>query len=143
MVQAIVIGEWIEAESRELHHGISSYAADYEVLKTRPGRYPVTVTSSDGKTLPGGTVKTIYPTADGSYSYIVTPYWVHVSIDADRIAGGHYSGFGGGNFAFRELPKEPAPYRSQTYYYQLQKQVDSGKIELNETGKELLERFRQ
>ena len=119
MTEALVIGAWVEAESRELHHGISSYAADYEVLQTRPGRYPVTVSCLNGD----------------------APYWVHVSIDADRIAGGHYSGFGGVNFAFRELPKEPAPYRSQAYYYQLQKQVDSGLVELNETGKELLERF--
>ena len=117
--EALVIGEWVETESRELHHGISSYAADYEVLQTRPGRYPVTVSWLNGD----------------------APYWVHVSIDADRIAGGHYSGFGGVNFAFRELPKEPTAYRSQAYYYQLQKQVDSGLVELNETGKELLERF--
>ena len=130
--EALVIGEWIEAESRELHHGISSYAADYEVLQTRPGRYPVTVT-----TINGGPPD--IPFGDGPY--YASPYWVHVSIDADRIAGGHYSGFGGVNFAFRELPKEPTAYRSQAYYYQLQKQVDSGLVELNETGKELLERF--
>ena len=136
--EALVIGEWIEAESRELHHGISSYAADYEVLQTRPGRYPVSVTTING----------LHPTLDqwvvGRVEAIgghATPYWVHVGIDADRTAGGHYSGFGGVNFAFRELPKEPTVYRSQAYYYQLQKQVDSGLVELNETGKELLERF--
>ena len=114
-----IIGEWLEAESRDVNHSPSYYAADYEILRTKPGRYPVKLESIDAK--PWG-----------------RPYYVAIRIDADRIDGRLYSGFGGLNFASRELPQEPKPLSFRRYAYELQELVAQGVVVLNAAGLEYL-----
>lgn len=107
----VLIGHWNEPEARELDNSPSYYAADWETLRTRPGRYPV------------------FMTVEGGYN-IPMPYWVLVAIDADRVAGKLYSGFGGVNFGSEDLPKEPTQYRIQSKACWLAKTVEGGHIEL-------------
>lgn len=112
MERRIKIGVWTEIESREIRQSASSYAADWEVLKTRPGEYDVLLTLQGGYTIP-------------------MPYWILVSINADRIDGRSYSGYAGLNFSSRELPKEPKPLFIQSYAYLLERMVASGTVRLD------------
>ena len=117
--QPEVIGEWVEPESRNVQRSPSTYAADWETLRTKPGRYPVKVISIDGR--PWG-----------------PPYYLYICIDADRVAGRMYSGFAGNNFASRELPLHHKPLVLQVYAYMLEELVNEGHIVPNEAGVELL-----
>jgi hypothetical protein len=110
MSKTVEIGTWIESESRDVVQS-GSYAADTELLRTREGEYPARVIFEAGYGIP-------------------KPYWLMVKIDADRISGKTYSGFGGVNFASRDLPLKPAPFRIQAYAYQIRDLVDAGKIEI-------------
>lgn len=110
-MREVVIGQWHERESREVSHSPSYYAADWETLKTRTGDYPARVTFETGYTIP-------------------MPYWLLVKIDADRTGGRLYSGFGGNNFASRELPHEPAHLPVQAYAYEIHKLVAAGRLTL-------------
>lgn len=107
----VKIGTWIEREARDITQCPGSYAADSETLRTRPGRYD------------------LFVTVEGGYNYPM-PYWLVVRIDADRIAGTTYSGFGGHNFASQALPKAPKPYCLQTWVYQLRSMIEKGNVEL-------------
>lgn len=100
------IGIWHERESREIRQCPSYYAADWEILQTEPGDYPVTI--------------------DDRY--------LHVAIPARRIDGATYSGFAGVNFASRALPVEPKPYLVQAYDYSLPEFIDSGTVSLSPDG---------
>lgn len=108
----LTIGTWIEAESRDVRQCPSYYAADWEVLRTTPGRYDVILQLEGGYLFP-------------------MPYWLLVRIDADRVDGKVYSGFGGLNFASNELSHEPKPLTLQMYAYQLGQLIEAGKIELD------------
>jgi hypothetical protein len=108
---SVVVGEWVEKVARDLTHCPSYYAADTETIRTRPGRYPASVIFTGGYLVP-------------------MPYWLVARIDGDRIAGRLYSGFGGHNFASRELPQEPAPWHVQTYVSAIPKLVAEGVLEI-------------
>jgi len=112
MEKEITIGTWNETTSRDITHCPSYYAADFETLRTTPGAYELRLMFVGGYTVP-------------------MPYWLLCRIDATRIAGALYSGFGGNNFASRALPKdETVPYRLQTYSYELRKLVEDGRVTL-------------
>ena len=117
--QPEIVGEWVEEESREVRRNPSTYAADWEILRTKPGRYQVRITSIDGK--PWG-----------------SPYFLDIRIDADRVGGKTYSGFGGVNFASKELSLEPKTLFLRPYAYQFQDLVDEGRIIPNEAGRAFL-----
>jgi hypothetical protein len=115
----VQIGFWIERESRDERRCPSYYAADWEILRTKPGRYPLILDVVGGYMCP-------------------MPYWLLVAVDADRIDGCLYSGFGGHNFASTELAKEPKPLHVQMYDYQLTELVVSGTAEVFPEWTELL-----
>lgn len=112
MSTSVLIGKWVEKESRDITQCPSYYAADYEVLRTRVGEYPVRLTFQGGYIIP-------------------MPYWVLVGIDADRIEGKIYSGFGGVNYSSRDLPVGPKQYHIQAYQYHLTDMVKQGLIQLD------------
>lgn len=101
-----VIGEYIEVESRDVRRCPSYYAADWEVLRTKPGRYPLIATFDN---------------------LCADPYYVGAKVDADRIEGKLYSGFGGLNFASTDLPPREQPLHVQVYGYELSRMVESGR----------------
>lgn len=103
------IGTWHEREARTVNRCPSYYAADHETLQTVPGDYPLNLRIVGGYTVP-------------------MPYWLLVSVPADRTDGRLYSGFGGVNFASTELPRERTTYTVQMYAYQLAELVAAGKV---------------
>lgn len=111
MSQGVVIGHWTEKQSRDLTRCPSYYAADTETIRTKPGKYTVTLVFEGGYTVP-------------------MPYWLCCGIDGDRIDGRLYSGFGGVNFASTKLPKEPTVYHVQTYAYYAKDLVEKGILTL-------------
>ncbi len=106
------IGTWHEKATRDVVQCPSYYAADTETLRTAQGDYPISVGFQTGYSVP-------------------IPYWLFVAIDAEHISGRTYSGFGGNNFASRELPLESIPLRLQMYAYGLSDLVDSGKVTID------------
>lgn len=120
MSMTVTIGKWIEQEAREFSHCPSYYAADYEVLKTRPGEYDLRLTFEGGYTIP-------------------MPYWLLVGIQTDRLRGALYSGFCGNNFAQTDLPQEPVLHTSQMYAYELRRLVEQGTVRLKPGFEWLLE----
>lgn len=119
-MKTIQIGVFIENESRELQTCPSYYAADYEVIKTKAGEYPLYLTFECGYTVP-------------------MPYWLTVGIDGDRIDGALFSGFCGVNYHKTALENEPTKYRMQTYAYNLPEMVKSGRVRINPKYNYLLE----
>lgn len=110
--RTIKVGTWHERAAREVTRCPSYYAADTETLRTVPGDYPVRIAFVGGYMVP-------------------MPYWLLVGIDAERVDGRLYSGFGGVNFASTELPKgEAVRYTIQGYDYELGKMVEDGHITL-------------
>lgn len=106
----IEVGTWHETAAREITRCPSYYAADTETLRTEPGDYPVRVTLEGGYRTP-------------------MPYWVLVGIDAERVDGRLYSGFGGVNYASTELPKgEKVQHTIQTYLFDLRRLAAEGKV---------------
>lgn len=110
MSKSILIG-YINETGREITRCPGYYAADWEKLQLKPGRYEIRVTVEGGYTCP-------------------MPYWLVAGIDARRVEGKTYSGFGGVNYSSRDLPVEDVTYNFQTYAYHLQKLVDEGMVEL-------------
>jgi hypothetical protein len=96
----------------------SYYAADSETLALEPGEYPLSPSTVDGRA------------ADWS-----DPYYLNAAVPARRIDGRLYSGFGGCNFASRELPCEPVTYYWSVYAYHLGGLLESGKVRLEKTEK--------
>jgi hypothetical protein len=119
-MKTIQIGVIIEKESRELQNCPSYYAADYEIIKTKVGEYPLYLTFEGGYTVP-------------------MPYWLTAGIDGDRIDGALFSGCGGVNYHKTELAKEPVKYTIQQHFYQLREMVKSGRVRLNPKYNYLLE----
>lgn len=117
----MIIGEWIEA-ARDVRQCPSYYAADWETLRTKAGRYPVSVRGY----------------GSGEWNGRDWPQSLSVKIDADRIAGTLYSGFAGLNFASSDLPLEPKPLFVSPYAYALPELIDQGSIELSAEGAELM-----
>jgi len=109
-----IIGYWIELESRDVHRSHTSYAADWEILRTTPGEYPVMVSNIQGA-----------PVRNGD-----RPYYLVINIDATRIAGRTYSGFAGNNFSHNALPLESKSLMLRPYFYTLDKLVEQGQIRL-------------
>jgi len=108
----VIIGSYLVAPGVEVSHCPSYYAADHERLALTPGRYALRLSFEGGYVHP-------------------MPYWLLCKIDAVRIDGALYSGFGGVNFAKRALPSgEAVPYYIQCYRYQLQDMVDAKLVEL-------------
>lgn len=112
MAKTITIGKWIERESRDVTQCPSHYAADHETLRTKPAEYDARLRFEGGYTVP-------------------MPYWLLVTVEADRIDGRMYSGFGGRNFASEALPKEPRPLLIQMYHYHIPQLVNDGRLRLN------------
>lgn len=106
------IGEWVETESRTVRRADFAYAADYEVLQTKPGRYPLYATFD--------------ASADAYHAAGKRPYWVMASIDAERIDGKNYSGAGGLIIGSRDMPRGAAPLPVQIYGYELWRVVERG-----------------
>jgi hypothetical protein len=108
----VLIGTWHEAESRDIRRCPSYYAADFETLRTQPGDFELRLTFQGGYLVP-------------------MPQWLLVSIDAERIDGALYSGFGGLNFASTPLPVgERVVYHEQMYVYQLRNLVERDRVTL-------------
>ena len=108
----VTIGEYVVREPREVTRCPSYYAADWERLRLKPGRYPVRLRFEGGYGVP-------------------MPYWLLARIDATRVAGATYSGFGGVNFASHELlAGEAVAFHLQSYDYELPTFVAQGTIEL-------------
>ena len=120
----LTIGLWIERESREVQCSPSSYAADWEILKTRPGRYPVKLRFSTGYQIP-------------------MPDTLHFGIEADRIAGKTYSGMGGVNYASSDLPLVPKKLSRSPYIHSLHSIVSAGDIELFPMFADIMEYTRE
>lgn len=109
---APIVGYWREPEARTLTHCPSYYAADTETLAIPAGRYPVRLSFAGGYTVP-------------------MPQWLLVGIDCTRVSGRLFSGFGGVNFAHRDLPAgEPVRHCLQLYAYQAAELEASGRLEL-------------
>lgn len=104
---------WVEAEARDVTRCPSYYAADWETLRTRPGTYPMRLTTIDGRDCPAGDQ---------------WPYYLTTEIPADRIAGKLYSGFAGNNFASTDLPLEPTTLRPRIYAYHLGELLERGQV---------------
>jgi hypothetical protein len=109
--QQIVIGTYHERESREITHNHTSYAADWQTVKTVAGDYPVRLTFEGGYLCP-------------------MPYWLLVAIDAEITDGRTYSGFGGFNTGSREVVRESTKHRLQMYDYSLAKLLADGTVTL-------------
>jgi hypothetical protein len=107
----IRVGTFHELAPREIRQCPSYYAADWEVLRTTAGDYPLNLAVVGGYTIP-------------------MPQWAMVGIDAVRIAGQEFSGFGGVNFASKELPKIATTYSLQLRAYGLSELVSGGKVTL-------------
>lgn len=109
---AIIIGKWHEPDPREFSHCPSYYAADYEVLRVRPGVYPARLKFVTGYMVP-------------------MPYWLLIGIECERIDGRLYSGFGGVNFSSTELLKgETVKHTIQSNSYLIGEYVDRGMLAL-------------
>lgn len=119
-MKTIQIGVFIEKESREMTHCPSYYAADYEIIKTKAGEYP------------------LYVIFEGGYN-VPMPEWLISAIDGERIYGALFSGCGGVNYHKTELAKEPVKYTVQQHSYQLREMVKSGRVRLNPKYNYLLE----
>ncbi len=108
----ITIGHYVVREPKTVSRCPSYYAADWEKLELKPGRYPLRLTFEGGYLIP-------------------MPYWLLARIDAVRLDGATYSGFGGVNFAENELPKgEKVQYGVQRQRYELRDLVEAGLVEL-------------
>lgn len=112
MTTVAVIGTWHEPEAREFSHCPSYYAADHEKLRVIPGDYEARLMLVGGYTFP-------------------MPQWLLVGIKTTRLSGALYSGFGGVNFASRQLPVgEAVDYTIQTHSYQIAEAVAAGRLTL-------------
>lgn len=59
------------------------------------------------------------------------PHWLLANIDADRVEGALYSGFGGLNFASTPLRVcERVVYHVQKYVHQLHELIENGRVTL-------------
>ena len=105
------VGKWIEKESRRITRCPTYYAADYEVLETVQGEYELRVLF------------------EGAVPF---PAWVVCDINANRIDGATFSGFGGCNFSSRDLPLEPVVYNLHDYGYRIRNYVADGQAVLDE-----------
>jgi hypothetical protein len=76
----------IEEVARQQQRNPTYYAADWEILDIIPGLYDLYVEFVGGYLVP-------------------MPYWLHRRIDAIRVDGMLYSGFGGKIFSSTPLPK--------------------------------------
>lgn len=121
MTVAVEIGTFHQREAEQVRRCPSHYAADWEVLEREPGDYPVRITFEGGYLIP-------------------MPTWVLVGIPATRVDGATYSGFGGVNFASRELSKgERVTDTIQTYPFTLKGMIEAGKLTLKPEFAWLLE----
>lgn len=107
----IIIGYWIVSEPEERSFCPSYYAADWEQVELKPGKYPLVLTFVGGYTIP-------------------MPKTLRAKIDAKTVAGKLYSGFGGVNFASRDIAKGPTTYHFSAYGYQIHDLVKNGRAEL-------------
>ena len=108
---AIFIGYLVEAKTRDERRCPGYYAADYEVHRTKPGKYPLRLLFSSGYTVP-------------------MPYWLLGAIDSEVVEGKTYSGFGGVNFSSRDLPSGPSKLHVQTSFNVLKDMIRDGSVEL-------------
>jgi hypothetical protein len=107
----IIIGHYVVTEPKEFQHCPSYYAADYEILRLVPGKYEMTVMFVGGYTCP-------------------MPYWLLASVDATRVEGALYSGFGGVNFSKTVLPAgESVQYGIQMNSHSLKNLIAEGRFE--------------
>lgn len=108
----VKIGTWHETGERQITRCPSYYAADTETLALKPGDYDARLSFEGGYTIP-------------------MPYWLLIGIDAERVEGRLYSGFGGCNFSSTDLPKgERVTYTVQKYSYQIADAVNAGRLTL-------------
>lgn len=107
----ITIGHLVEAEARDVRRCPGYYAADYEVHRTKPGKYPLRLSFSRGYTAP-------------------MPYWLLGAIDSEVVDGKTYSGFGGVNYSARDVPRGPSHLPVQTGFCLLKDMIRDGSVEL-------------
>lgn len=107
----VTVGTYHE-KGRRIQRCPSYYAADYEVLDLVPGDYPLRLTFEGGYMVP-------------------MPYWILARIDALRVEGALFSGYGGVNFGRTDLPAgEAVTYGLQTYRYLVPQMVADGDVTL-------------
>lgn len=85
-----IICGYITEVSRDLRRCPSYYAADYEVIRTKSGKYPVYLSLN----------------LDPNVWVIPMPE-LSTGVECERIEGQTFNGFGGVNFSSQELPKGP------------------------------------
>lgn len=130
-MSSVIIGTWHEKAERTISRCPSYYAADTETLRTHVGDYPARISLQGGYAIP-------------------MPYWLLVSIEATRVEGRLYSGFGGVNFASTDLPAgEVVTYGVQAYRHSIPELVAAGTLTLapafeflNQGTAEVLEHIR-
>ena len=108
----VTVGMWHEKQVREIDHCPSYYAADFEVLQSIPGDYPLTVSFIGGYTVP-------------------MPNRASAPVATTRLRGALYSGMGGHNFASTALEVgEKKIYWEGMYVYNLARLVEAGLVTL-------------
>jgi hypothetical protein len=113
MAVSVQIGWWVVRDGETVQRCPSYYAADYEVLRLKPGRYPLRLVFETGYLHP-------------------MPYWLTAGVDAERVEGALFNGCGGNNFGCVKLQSgESVRYGVQVYAYSVETGglEESGRVE--------------